>query len=133
MRRAGLLAMLVAVPLGSSMVPIDSAAAAVRICGQPILGRMAQAPTELAARRGAITSWRSKAARLGRAYTSWRLALHKRYKCGRLSNGNFICVAFAAPCRIVQRPPFAHPRRKGKPLPAPRPGLRRPEAGERQI
>lgn len=133
MRRAGLLAMLVAVPLGSSMVPIDPAAAAVRICGQPILGRMAQGPTELSARRGAITSWRSKAARLGRAYTSWRLAMHKRYKCGRLSNGNFICVAFAAPCRIVQRPPFAHPPRKGKPQPAPRPGLRKPEAGERQI
>jgi hypothetical protein len=113
-----------------------AAEAAVRLRGKPILGRMSHAPTELAALRGAITSWRTKAARLGRPFTSWRLATRKRYECGQLTNGNFVCVVFAVPCRMVQRQPSARrppSRSKIAPLPLPRIKPRPPKDANREI
>jgi hypothetical protein len=113
-----------------------AAEAAVRLRGKPILGRMSHAPTELAARRGAITSWRTKMARLGRPFTSWRLASRKRYECGQLTNSNFVCVVFAVPCRIVQRQPSAlrpPSRSKIAPLPLPRIKPRPPKDANREI
>jgi hypothetical protein len=103
---------------------------------RPILGRMPNAPRELAARRGAITSWRTKAARLGRPFTSWRLASRKRYECGQMTNGNFVCLVFAVPCRIVRRPPSARrrpSRPKIAPLPLPRIKPRPPKDANREI
>lgn len=120
---------------GASLVlPSAGAQAAVRVCGAPILGQMTRATTERAARRGAITSWRKKASRLGRPFTSWRLAMRKRYQCARLNDGQFVCVAFAVPCRIVQRPPSGR-RRPPTVRPPPIPGHKaRPHAGsERRI
>lgn len=102
-----------------------STAAAVRVCGKPVLGAISQASTERAARRAAITSWRQKAALRGRSYTSWRLAMRKRYKCARLKTGDFVCVAFALPCRILQRPP--------KPRGKPPNHLQSPSDGSRSI
>jgi hypothetical protein len=119
----------------AAMMP-RAAVAAVRVCGKPILGRMLNAPRELAARRGAITSWRTKAARLGRPFTSWRLASRKRYECGQMTNGNFVCLVFAVPCRIVRPPPSARrrpSRPKIAPLPLPRIKPRPPKDANREI
>ncbi len=119
----------------AAMMP-RAAEAAVRVCGESILGRMFHAPTELAARRGSITSWRTKAARLGRPFTGWRLASRKRYECGQLTNDNFVSVVFVVSCWIVQRPPSARrppPRPKIAPLPLPRIKPRPPKDADREI
>lgn len=109
--------------LANMAVGITSPAeAAVRLCASPVLGVMKYAPTRIAAHRNAITSWRTRVARLGSAYMNWRLAIDKRLRCARMKNDKFVCVAFARPCRIVQRPP-SH-RRKLSPEPPRQPGTR---------
>ncbi|MCB1527264.1 MAG: hypothetical protein KDJ45_06140 [Hyphomicrobiaceae bacterium] len=108
------------------------AIAAVRVCGKPVLGELSNANSRTAARRAAISSWKRNAARLGKSFTSWRLAADKRYRCARLKDGRHACVAFAKPCRYLQRiPPRSH--RRGfrqeippKPLPPKRPGAGKP-------
>lgn len=107
------------------------ASAAVRLCGRPVLGSISQAATAEEARRVAITSWSVKAARLGREFTSWRLAIRKRYSCGRLKDGRHSCIAFASPCRIVQKPPVpGQPQVPGqRQLPMPGPKLKPPMPG----
>lgn len=80
--------------------------AAVRVCDRMMVGNLATAATETEARRGAISSWRRKVAALrGVAFTSWRLAMGKKGRCGRLKDGRTACVVVAVPCRISQVPP----------------------------
>lgn len=108
-----------------------TAAAAIRFCSTAQLGEVAQAPTELEARRQALASWRNKAARAGRAFTNWRLAIKKSSRCARLKDGRYTCVAFAVPCRLMQVPP-----RKSRPkglMPAPAPGKLPGTSGTREI
>lgn len=112
---------------------VAQANAAVRSCAPPVLGDLTNARSELEARRGAIASWRRKALRSGRAYTSWRLAVDKRAKCAPLKDGRFACVAFARPCRIQLGPNDrrglpSRPRPMPMPVPPKNPGAHAPRA-----
>lgn len=93
------------------------AAAAVRVCTTAQLGDMAHGASELEARRAALTSWRAKAARSGRAFTSWRLAVKKSSRCAKLKDGRHACVVFAVPCRVSQVAPRKHRPEGLKPQP----------------
>ncbi|MEQ1695854.1 MAG: hypothetical protein ABL901_08440 [Hyphomicrobiaceae bacterium] len=82
------------------------AAAAVRQCAPGVTSEIAQADNELMGKRKALMSWTTKAAKLGPAYTSWRIADKKVLGCkkGKTPSDGFQCVAYASPCTIVQAP-----------------------------
>lgn len=114
--------------MATSTAPVE---AAVRVCTTAQLGDIAHAANELEARRAALASWRAKAARSGRAFTSWRLAAKKSSRCARLKNGRHACVAFAIPCRVSQVP--SRKRRPEGLKPQPPPGRLPGTGGARDI
>lgn len=110
----------------------QAAVAAARLCGSPVLSTVSEAADAKAARRAAFDDWRRKAARQGKAYTSWRLAMERRARCAPLKDGRHTCVVYAVPCRIVQRVPDGVKPRPRLPLPKLKP--KRPDsAAPRQI
>jgi hypothetical protein len=84
----------------------QSASAAMRQCAPGVTSEIAQADNELMGKRKALISWTAKAAKLGPAYTSWRIADKKVLGCkkGKTPSDGFQCVAYASPCTIVQAP-----------------------------
>jgi hypothetical protein len=82
------------------------ASAAVRKCAPGITSEIAQADNELMGKRKALISWTARAARLGPAFTNWRMADKKVLGCkkGKTPSDGFQCVAYASPCTIVQAP-----------------------------
>jgi hypothetical protein len=103
-------------------LPHASAVAAVRKCAGPIAGTALSQPSEVAAKRAALTAWTLKAADLGLGYTRWELSDKRALKCVTTpkSASTFDCVAAASPCIIVQNPNVpgerkpAAPSKKGK-------------------
>ena len=91
--------------------------AAIRECGSIVSSDVVAAPTELAAKKGALDQWRAEAEKLGPEFNSWVVAAEKSLKCFPKGAG-FECVAFAAPCVIQQNPKQkpAGKDRKGLPL-----------------
>lgn len=83
-----------------------AASAAVRQCAPGVTSDIARADNELEGKRKALTSWTAKAARLGPAYTSWRIADKKVLGCkrGKTPSDGVQCVAYASPCTILQAP-----------------------------
>lgn len=98
--KTGLLWVLVAAMTMFSLVP---AGAAVRICHASVSSEIVTAPTELEAKKKAISEWQAKAARFGAGLDAWRLAAEKALKCFP-KDGVFECVAFGHPCIIEQNP-----------------------------
>lgn len=84
----------------------QTASAAVRQCAPGVTSEIAQADNELMGKRKALISWTAKAAKLGPAYASWRMADKKVLGCkkGKTPSDGFQCVAYASPCTIVQAP-----------------------------
>ena len=82
------------------------ASAAVRQCAPGVTSEIARADNELEGKRKALISWTAKAARLGPAYTSWRIADKKVLGCkrGKTPSDGVQCVAYASPCTILQAP-----------------------------
>lgn len=85
------------------------ARAAVRHCAPPVASDVAEATTEIEARRLALADWLGKVAPLGDGYKSWRLAAVKRLPCLRTRNETYKCAAYAAPCTIRQIPALPNP------------------------
>ncbi len=91
-----------------------AANAAVRKCRPIVSSEIATAPSELDAKKKALGQWRAKAQALGPGLDSWRLAHSKSLKCfpkapgsfapGTFAPGTFECIAFGAPCVLVQAP-----------------------------
>lgn len=84
------------------------AAAAVRVCRQPVQSEPATARTEEGARALAMLGWSAAAKRFGDQFTSWRLANAKSLSCTPVEGG-VRCVARGTPCTIQQKPPQAPP------------------------
>lgn len=84
----------------------QGASAAVRQCAPGVTSEITQADNELTGKRKALISWTAKAAKLGPAYTSWRIADKKVLGCkkGKTASDGVQCVAYASPCTIVQAP-----------------------------
>lgn len=112
----------------TALFSTNGAMAAARVCGKPVLGELSHASSRMAARRAAIASWRRGAVRLGKPFTNWRLAADKRYRCARLKDGRYACVAFAKPCRYLHRVPRKENRRGwGQQTPRKAPQPQRPQ------
>jgi hypothetical protein len=94
------------------------ATAAVRQCGQPIIGTGQDAKSEAVARRKALAEWQLRASRLGPQWAGWSIAHRKALSCRRLGDGAIECHAAALPCTIVQNP--------NQPVPPPRPSPPQP-------
>ena len=95
-------------------VAAQTASAAVRQCAPGVTSEIAQADNELMGKRKALISWTMKAAKLGPAFTSWRIADKKVLGCkkGKTPSDGVQCVAYASPCTIVQAP--GQPKRSKK-------------------
>lgn len=87
---------------GSALAP---AAAAVRVCLEPVAGEAREASTDLEARRLALESWTSKALAAGARAPIWRTAVDQHLRCLIGANGLNRCQAIARPCTIEQVPP----------------------------
>lgn len=88
-------------------------AAAVRQCGAPVAGEIAEAAIEAEAKRKALASWKAKADLLGKGYRSWRIATAKKLACVRTKAHTFRCAAVAVPCTIRQNPKPPTPSKGG--------------------
>jgi hypothetical protein len=88
----------------------EPAAAAVRLCKEPVSSGAIVRPTEEEARREAMTAWKAKAMEFGEPYSSWRIAIDKMFACVTHKDGGFECVATGAPCTIEQAPDRRHLR-----------------------
>lgn len=104
--RCGLKLMASACAALAFAVTAQTAAAAVRQCAPGVTSEIAQADNEIMGKRKALMSWTAKAAKLGPAFTSWRIADKKVLGCkkGKTPSDGVQCVAYASPCTIVQAP-----------------------------
>jgi len=75
------------------------------VCSDVLSGKLAEAATELEAKRAALQSWRDGARLVGEGYTRWEIAWKRRIDCKRVADGGFQCQAIAQPCTIQQVPP----------------------------
>ena len=89
--------------LATISIGVAPAGAAVRICHGNVSSEIVTAPTELEAKKKAISEWQAKAAKFGAGLDVWRLAAEKALKCFP-KDGVFECVAFGHPCIIEQNP-----------------------------
>lgn len=89
--------------------PVELANAAVRLCEMSVSSGLVSGSSEHAARRDALTAWKSKAMRHGERYASWRIAIDKLLKC-LPRDGGYECLARARPCTIEQAPGRRQPR-----------------------
>ena len=93
----------------------DPALSAIRRCGSVVSSQIITQKTDFDARKQAMDQWHAKALRLGVAYNSWRIAAWKSLQCAERQGGRHQCVAFGAPCTIVQNPNNAKVRtQRGK-------------------
>lgn len=88
------------------------AAAAVRLCKEPVSSGPVAGTTETAARAAALAIWKAKALAHGEPYASWRLAAGKLLECLPRKEGGYECLARGAPCTIEQAPGRRHLRQK---------------------
>ena len=87
------------------LVAAGPAQSAVRLCYPAVSSGLQEAQTEQAARALAISAWITAASAHGPAFTTWRLAASKFYKCTQTAGGTHQCLAQAEPCGILQVPP----------------------------
>lgn len=92
----------------AAVATADPAAAAVRVCRQPVQSEPATAKTEDGAKALAMLGWSAAAKRFGDQFTSWRLANAKSLSCTPVEGG-VRCVARGTPCMIQQKPPQTPP------------------------
>lgn len=90
----------------ASLAP-QSAAAAMRSCGDFIASAGEDRQSEIAAKQKAMTGWIESASKLGPAFSAWRIAIDKSLSCRLLADGTHRCQAFARPCGISQVPDAA--------------------------
>ena len=88
----------------------EPAAAAVRLCKEPVSSGLVVRPTELEARKEAMTAWKAKATEFGEPYAGWGVALDRLFQCLPHKDGGFECVATGRPCTIEQAPDRRHLR-----------------------
>lgn len=86
------------------------AVGAVRVCKAHVTSEVFAAEVERDAKKAAIQDWTKKAKAAGMAHPSWRVADRKIVKCVA-HDGQFECVAHAAPCTIKQKAPPRRPSR----------------------
>jgi hypothetical protein len=107
--------------IAGAALPIATAQAAVRRCGD-VISISADDPTsDTFARQKALSAWIAAAGRLGPAYTSWRLAIDRTLSCAKGPKGGFQCQAIARPCGISQNPNAEPSPPQSAPLPIPSP------------
>jgi len=94
----------------AALNPLSGAEAAVRVCRPTVSGAVAEAKTELEAKRIALDSWVARAGQSGAAYASWRMANNKRLACRAGGNGVIRCQATGRPCTIAQNPRLQQPK-----------------------
>ncbi|MCB1483812.1 MAG: hypothetical protein KDJ17_02860 [Hyphomicrobiaceae bacterium] len=89
--------------LAAVLIPVPQASAAVRVCRAMVSSEIVEAESERAAKSEAISQWRTRAAKYGKGYDSWRLAAQKALKCFA-KDEKVACVALGHPCVIQQNP-----------------------------
>jgi len=92
------------------LAPASVARAAVRICQPVVLVGPFEAPTEAEARRKVIEAWTREAAKYGKEFAGWGVAVNKELKCLPGEGGSSRCAARGEPCRIQQNPNRPVPR-----------------------
>ena len=98
-----------------SVPDVAPALSAVRLCGPVVSSQIITQKSDFDARKQAMDQWHAKALKLGVAYNSWRIAAWKSLQCAERKGGRHQCVAFGAPCTIVQNPNNAKVRpQRGK-------------------
>jgi hypothetical protein len=88
----------------------EPAAAAVRLCKEPVSSGLIVRPTELEARKEAMTAWKAKAMEFGELYAGWGVALDRLFECLPHKDGGFECMATGRPCTIEHAPDRRHLR-----------------------
>lgn len=96
--------------LAVALVCGEPAAAAVRLCKEPVSSGLVVRPTEFEARKEAMTAWKAKAMEFGEPYSSWGVAVDKLFQCLPHKDGGFECVASGSPCTIEHAPDRRHLR-----------------------
>jgi hypothetical protein len=84
-------------------LPIE-ARAAMALCERLHVGEVVEDKSEEVAKRRALESWVSRAAKYGEPYTRWGIAWNRRLDCARTDTGLFRCTASGRPCSIRQVP-----------------------------
>lgn len=93
-------ALIVAAVVGTG----GAAQAAVRVCQPAIAVGPFEAASENEAKRRALEAWTREAAKHGRDFSGWNVAVNKELKCLPGETGTFRCAARGEPCRIQQQP-----------------------------